>query len=247
MHKATRPARQALARHRRVKPTPQRRLHDARPPAPSAGALEATGRRRTPRAVATGNPDLVRGVPSTDGTWRHPRPRDNADAEALSASETPDALTVTERRGLNPGDGVGGTGSRTAPPGEGGGEGRGGSALARSPGPGEFPALDTSDARYVRWLGAQKRRIGRHLVFPRARRLALDQGTTVLEVRVRRDGTPARHPTLVRSSGFADFDDAARRAVERALPFTPLPPELAPEFQVLRVILPIQFENPVFR
>ena len=60
-----------------------------------------------------------------------------------------------------------------------------------------------------------------------------------------RDGALSEKPKLVRSSGFADFDQAARTAIERALPFAPLPKELAPELTRIGVLIPVAFSNPM--
>jgi TonB family protein len=47
-----------------------------------------------------------------------------------------------------------------------------------------------------------------------------------------------------RPSGIAEFDENCRRAVVRAAPFGPLPPELRPS---LHVQLPFVFKNPAVR
>jgi len=73
----------------------------------------------------------------------------------------------------------------------------------------------------------------------------MDQGTTVFRIVVRRDGSLRSPPSLVRSSGYADLDEAARRAILSAQPFAPLPPELAPGQEQLALRLPIEFQNPM--
>ena len=50
---------------------------------------------------------------------------------------------------------------------------------------------------------------------------------------------------LQKSSGFEEFDVAARRAVEKGAPFPPLP--VALRAQPLAVSLRVPFENPMVR
>jgi len=114
-----------------------------------------------------------------------------------------------------------------------------------APGSGTFGALDTSDARYLRWFTQQRTRVQNELEFPRARAIAKDQGTSLYSVTLRRDGEVNGRPRLVRSSGFADFDKAAAKAIERALPFAPLPAELAPELPSIALLIPVAFSNPM--
>jgi protein TonB len=64
---------------------------------------------------------------------------------------------------------------------------------------------------------------------------------------VRRDGSIGEAPRVIRSSGFDDLDAAALRAVERSLPFAPIPADLAPGRPALVVTLPIEFSNPMVR
>ncbi len=81
--------------------------------------------------------------------------------------------------------------------------------------------------------------------FPRARALALDQGTTLLKLWVRRDGSLAAPPRLLRSSGFHDLDQEALAAVRRVVPFSPLPDDLAPGRDRIAILLSVEFSNPM--
>jgi TonB family protein len=105
--------------------------------------------------------------------------------------------------------------------------------------------LDTQDARYVRWFVEQKERVQNELSFPKPRALAKDQGISIYRVVVRRDGRLAQSPYLVRSSGFADFDEAAVVAIRRAAPFSPLPERLLPEALDVTLLIPVSFSNPM--
>jgi TonB family protein len=129
----------------------------------------------------------------------------------------------------------------------GGGTREGGRARSLGPGRGQYDALDTSDGRYRRWYTELAREIQRAMVFPRDRAVAMDQGISVYRIVVRRDGTLAGAPRLLRSSGFHDFDRAALAAIERTLPFSPMPDDLAPGRASVRIDLPLDFSNPMVR
>jgi TonB family protein len=136
---------------------------------------------------------------------------------------------------------VGGGGA----PGVGGSRGEGGRARPDGPGGGAYASLDTRDARYHRWYLSLVRRVREHLEFPHARMVAMDQGLSVFRFVVRPDGQLVGRPTLVRSSGFSDFDAAARVAIERAAPFPPLPPELVEGVDRHTVRMTIEHSNPM--
>lgn len=217
----------------------------ARDDSPGRGIADGRGTRASEAArVASGRPPVDPGPAATPAEHVDPRIRDDEDAELLAAQLVQSLVEATERRGRREGAGRGGTGAGGAP-GSGGGRGEGGRASAFGPGAGEFASLDTSDGRYVRWLLDQRRRVADRLAFPRERMLAMDQGTTVCRVKVRRDGSFEAAPELVRSSGFGDLDSAALAAIRRAAPFQPLPAELAPGVGVLEVTMPVRFHNPM--
>lgn len=216
-------------------------------PSPGRGILGGTGPRRSDAArVAHARPSVDQGPASTQAERRDPRVRDADDTELLARDMMQSWVEATARRGAREGAGRGGVGGGGTP-GSGGGQHEGGRAQAYGPGDGRFPALDTSDARYRRWFLAQRRRVEDAVRFPRERALRMDQGVSLFAVVVRRDGTLAVAPRLVRSSGFDDLDRAALAAIEAATPFGPLPDDLAPELPELRVRLPVEFSNPMVR
>ncbi|MCS6797168.1 MAG: TonB C-terminal domain-containing protein [Myxococcota bacterium] len=196
--------------------------------------------------VAHGRPPVDEGRAAVPADALDDRPRDETDAERLASHLVESWVESSRRGGDRNGDGRGG---RDAPgaPGDGAEPLEGGAAGLHAPGPGRDGALDTSDRRYVRWFLEQRRRILERLRFPRERALALDQGVSVWLVHVRRDGSFAGNPRLRRSSGFTDFDMAARDAIVAASPFHPLPPDLAPQRDVLAIVIPVQFSNPMVR
>ncbi|MFK7988716.1 MAG: TonB family protein [Sandaracinaceae bacterium] len=216
-----------------------------RAPSPGTGILAGQGARHGRAAnVAHGRPPVDLGPAATPAESREIRIRDNRDAELLAASLTASWVQSSTRSAPRSGEGRGGVGGGGTP-GVGGGRQEGGRASTHGPGDGRFAALDTSDARYRRWFLQNRRRVFEALRFPRARALAMDQGTAIFTVVVRRDGTLASSPRLVRSSGFDDLDAAARQAVDQATPFTPLPADLAPHLSRISIRLPIELSNPM--
>ena len=220
------------------------RVEGAERASPGVGIVSGRGRAETARAdVASGRPSVDLG-PAATVAEHEGRVRDDTDAELLAAQLFESRADASRRAGAHEGAGRGGT-AGTPGEGSGGARGVGGSASPYGPGTGAFAALDTSDGRYRTWLLAQRRRIEEHLVFPRPRQLARDQGTSVVRLVVRRDGSIATAPRVIRSSGFDDLDDAALLAVRSSLPFAPIPTDLAVGQSQVTVTLPIEFANPM--
>lgn len=214
---------------------------------PGRGILAGAGSRHAEAArVAHGRPPVDEGPAATQAEERDPRVRDEDDAEVLARSMMQSWVEATARTAPRAGDGRGGVGGGGTP-GSGGGRREGGRSATYGPGNGAYDALDTRDGRYRRWFLAQRRRVQDAVRFPQARALAMDQGTTIFTVEVRRDGTLRGAPRLVRSSGFDDLDHAALAAIEAATPFAPLPDDLAPELDLVRIRLPVEFSNPMVR
>lgn len=211
---------------------------------PGRGIRQGRGRRASEAAdVAHGRPPVDRG-PAATPARRQGRVRDDVDAEQLAGGMVQSFVEASQRSGRRRDEGRGGVGGGGAP-GSGGGHAEGGRAAPHGPGGGRWPALDTRNARYRHWYLEQRRRVERALEFPRARQLAMDQGTSVYRVVVRRDGSLAKGPRLLRSSGFDDLDAAARSAIEGSMPFNPLPADLAPAHPAIEVTLAVQFSNPM--
>ncbi|WP_157069134.1 TonB family protein [Sandaracinus amylolyticus] len=214
---------------------------------PGRGIVRGRGARATESArVALGRPTVDEAAAATPSESRDARVRDDTDAELLAARMMQSVVESTQRRGEEDGEGRGGARGLGAP-GTGGGRREGGRARALGPGDGAYDALDTSDGRYRRWFVETRRRIENAMVFPRERAMRMDQGTSVVELVVRRDGTLARAPRVVRSSGFDDFDGAAIAAIRSTIPFSPLPDDLVPGRESLRIRMPLEFSNPMVR
>lgn len=101
------------------------------------------------------------------------------------------------------------------------------------------------ERHYVRYHQEIARRVAAALVFPRKLALRLEQGESIVRFTVLPSGRLGGVVEVQKSSGFSEFDEAARRAVERGAPFPPLPAPLAG--RPLPVSLRVPFENPVVR
>jgi TonB family protein len=210
------------------------------------GIMLGTGARPSLAArVAHARPNVDRGPSATPAEVLEPKVHDDIDAELLAATLQRSIVDSSTQRAAREAAGFGGV----ADPAQTGlssrGQGTGSRALPYLPGPGEGSALDTSDARYVRWFTDQRKRVQDELIFPRPRALAKDQGISIYRIVVRRDGRLSGSPHLVRSSGYADFDEAAVVAIQRAVPFSPLPARLLPDSSDVTVLIPIAFSNPM--
>jgi len=73
-----------------------------------------------------------------------------------------------------------------------------------------------------------------------ARRLNLNTGP-LLDVAIRADGS-LRDVRVLRSSGNAELDQAARRIVQLAAPYPPFSPELRQQVELLRIEAPWRFD-----
>jgi hypothetical protein len=219
--------------------------HEAARYAPARGIAKGAGVRESAAAkVMFARPNVDRGPAATPSEQVEARVRDDLDAELLAAKLQRSLVDTSVQRAQQHAPGSGG--GADAPNALGmSGLGRGAQAHVYAPGRGNDDALDTSDARYLRWFTQQRERVQRELVFPRARAIAKDQGMSLYRVVLGRDGALSGKPRLVRSSGFSDFDAAAAIAIERALPFAPLPAELAPALREIALLIPIAFANPM--
>lgn len=188
--------------------------------------------------MGTSRPDVDRGPPATLAAEAG-RVADNRNAD-LRAAQLMQALVQSGAAGRDQRVGVGGPTAVGGDPGIGAGAHPGGSSHARGEGGNDDPGGE----RFIHWYTEQRDRITRALVFPRSRQLSLDQGTTLLRIAVGRDGGLLEPPRVLRTSGFADLDQAALAAVQKATPFSRLPDEIAPNSSRIRLTVPIEFWNP---
>lgn len=103
-------------------------------------------------------------------------------------------------------------------------------------------SASTREFRYASYLGAWARKVERigNLNYPREAREQQLYGSLILHVAVRADGSVERI-RVVRSSGHALLDEAAIHIVELAAPFSPFPPDIAAETDVLDIVRTWQF------
>lgn len=193
-------------------------------------------------AIAHGRPPVDQGSAATLARTQG-RPADNVDSEHLAAQlvqSLVDSTTAQGTEGAGNGAGANGAGS-----GQRSGDGSRGSPFQSGQGP--HPGANPYGPQYRRWYLTQRRQVEAGLRYPRERLRNLDQGISVFRLRVRRDGSLAAPPRLLRSSGFPDLDRAARQAIASALPFAPMPENVAPGRSELRVDMNIEFSNPMIR
>jgi len=219
-------------------------MHDRRgPPRSEESAGEPTAVQDRLRPAGEGPLDAERGPRTFDVDHGGPA-RDVESRRAASTDVRPGRLDLMLASA--PGPGLAGRGAGTSP-----GESASpslGTAEARQGGR-SAGGLSEGDAarerQYLRYHQEIARRVAQALVFPRRLALHLEQGETIVRFAVLPSGHLAGPVELQKSSGFEEFDQAARRAVEMGAPFPPLPPAL--RAQALPVSLRVPFENPMVR
>ncbi len=97
----------------------------------------------------------------------------------------------------------------------------------------------TSDALYLNTWQRKIERIG-NLNYPAKARLEKIHGSLKMKIGINQDGS-LEHVELLASSGFKILDDAAIRIVYLAAPYSPLPPEIRRDTDILEIIRVWQF------
>ena len=100
----------------------------------------------------------------------------------------------------------------------------------------------TREFRYASYLGAWARKVERigNLNYPQAAKDQHLYGNLILDVAIQADGS-VEQIRVVQSSGYPLLDQAAIRIVQLAAPFSPFPPDIAAETDVLSVVRTWQF------
>lgn len=103
-------------------------------------------------------------------------------------------------------------------------------------------SASTREFRYASYLASWAQKVERigNLNYPQAARDQRLYGSLILHVAVRADGS-LENIRVVRSSGFDLLDQAAIQIVELAAPFSPFPPDIAAETDVLDIVRTWQF------
>ncbi len=103
-------------------------------------------------------------------------------------------------------------------------------------------SASTREYKYANYLEAWRRKVERigNLNYPDEAKQHKLYGNLILHVAVRADGSIERVRVL-RSSGFDVLDEAAVRIVELAAPFSPFPPDIKEETDILDITRTWQF------
>jgi protein TonB len=103
-------------------------------------------------------------------------------------------------------------------------------------------SASTREFRYASYLAAWARKVERigNLNYPQAAKEQRLHGNLILHVALRKDGS-VEAIRIVRSSGYDVLDQAAVNIVKLAAPYSPFPPDIAAETDVLDIIRTWQF------
>jgi periplasmic protein TonB len=102
----------------------------------------------------------------------------------------------------------------------------------------------TKEYKYANYLEAWRRKVEQigNLNYPEEARRKRLYGNLILRVAVRADGS-VETVQVLRSSGFKVLDDAAVHIVELAAPYSPFPPDIAAETDILDITRTWQFQR----
>jgi TonB family protein len=194
--------------------------------------------------VAYGRPMVNQGTPSVPSDLRD-RPTDNVDSEQEVAARMQSILHASNAGGAA-GQGIGGQ-AGAGPAGVGGRDGAGSVSRALGTGVGPGVDVDPRDRRRNDYMRQVIAKIGPHTDWRKLMSVAQAadgvQGVVVVTFTILSDGSVAG-ASITRSSGQADIDENVRRAILKAAPFPPLPPELGSSF---RWAFPLDLRNPAVR
>jgi TonB family protein len=194
--------------------------------------------------AAFARPMVNQGTPSVPADVRD-RPTDNVDAEQEVALRIQSILHASNAGGVA-GPGRGGQ-AGPGPAGAGGAGGPGSTSHALGTGPGSGVDVDPRDRRRIDYLRQVSAKLGPYTDWRKLLSVsqAVDgvQGIVVVTFTILADGSVSG-ASITRSSGVAELDENYRRAILKAAPYPPLPPELGPSF---RWAMPLDLRNPAVR
>lgn len=103
-------------------------------------------------------------------------------------------------------------------------------------------SASTREFRFASYMSAWAHKVERigNLNYPQAAKDRKIHGNLILNVSLRRDGS-VESVRVVRSSGYDLLDQAAVRIVELAAPYSPFPPDIAADTDVLDIVRTWQF------
>jgi TonB family protein len=184
------------------------------------------------------------GTPSVPADVRG-RPTDNVDSEQEVATRTQSILHASNAGGVA-GPGTGGQ-AGPGPAGAGGNAGPGSVSHALGTGQGNGVDVDPRDKRRIDYLRQVSAKLGPYTDWRKLLSVAQAaegvQGVVVVTFTILADGTVAG-ASVSRSSGVAELDENFRKAILKAAPYPPLPPELGTSF---RWAMPLDLRNPTVR
>ena len=204
--------------------------------------------REVPGAARPGQRLMVEtGSPAAEAERKAPL-RDPVDAAAASSARTtgPLELSRPSSGGRAQDGGVSGARDASGP-------------LAGSPHRGAGTAASTAHlaigggreslraARTDPYFRRFYERLDREIVFPRQLALALEQGEVVVTFSLSVEDGAIGHLQVVKSSGFAEFDQELRRALAAVGPLGPVPRALRGRTDRLVVTAPYAFRSPLIR
>ena len=108
----------------------------------------------------------------------------------------------------------------------------------------KFISANTQEYKYASYMDAWRTKVERvgNLNYPEAARRQNLSGSLVLDVSLNVDGS-INDITIRSSSGHKVLDDAAKRIVNLASPFSPFPAQIAQETDILHIMRTWQFIN----
>jgi len=197
---------------------------------------------RDSEKLAFARPQVNEGTPSVPSNLQG-KPSDTLDSEQEVATRIQSILHASSAGGAQ-GSGAGGV-AGPGPVGAAGTTGPGSKSHALGTGKGPGLDNDPADRRrsaYLRHVLAKIHPLWAN-AFPKWAAIEGLQGTAIITFTISANGTVAS-ASVTRPSGIPEYDENCRRAVLRAAPFEPLPPELGPSF---RWSLPFDTKNPAVR
>jgi TonB family protein len=190
------------------------------------------------------SPLIDRGARAAEADQRGPT-RDAIDSAAASTARDPMPLELGRTSAGGESDAGGVKGARRAgAPGLSTTMDTAASRANLAPGTGPIALRASRQDPYFRRM---YQRLDRAIVFPRELAIALEQGEVVVAFQLRVTDGAIHQLEVVKSSGFAEFDDELLRALRATAPFGTVPAALRGRADHLRVTAPYWFRNTVVR
>jgi TonB family protein len=194
--------------------------------------------------IPLARPMVNQGTPSVPGNERG-KPTDNVDSEQDVASAMQSILHASTAGGAH----GPGTGGQAGPGAAGVGGPAGPGSVSRALGTGQGAGLDNDprDRRRSDYMRQVMTKLGPYTdwrkLLPMSAAVDGVQGVVIVTFTINADGSVGG-ASISRASGVPELDDNFRRAILRAAPYPPLPPELGSTF---RWAMPLDLRNAAVR